>query len=81
MGAGLVPKVLDLDIIDEVVPIHSDEASTMASELWMAGLPGKSALVSLYHMISCVRYEDSAFWMLHFNFVCLYLIDFANSMY
>ena len=42
---------------------------------------GKSALVSLYHMISCVRYEDSAIWMLHLNLVCFYLIDFATHMY
>jgi cysteine synthase A len=39
MGAGLVPKVLDLELIDEVIPIHSDEAMTMAHELWMIGLP------------------------------------------
>ena len=39
MGAGLVPKVLDLDIIDEVVPVHSDDAMEMANELWMIGLP------------------------------------------
>jgi cysteine synthase A len=39
MGAGLLPKVLDLDIIDEVIPIHSDEAMAMAHELWMIGLP------------------------------------------
>jgi len=39
MGAGLVPKVLDLDIIDEVYPVHSDDAMEMANELWMIGLP------------------------------------------
>ena len=39
MGAGLVPKVLDLDILDEVVPVHSDDAQKMCSELWLAGLP------------------------------------------
>ena len=32
-------------------------------------------------MISCVRYEDSAIWMLHSNLVCFYLIDFATHMY
>ena len=41
----------------------------------------KSALVLFYHMISCVRYRDSAIWMLHLNLVCLYLIDFATHMY
>jgi cysteine synthase A len=39
MGAGLVPKVLDLDIIDEIVPIHSDTAMAQTKELWMMGLP------------------------------------------
>mmetsp|Transcript_18183 Transcript_18183/g.39706 ORF Transcript_18183/g.39706 Transcript_18183/m.39706 type:complete len:391 (-) Transcript_18183:173-1345(-) len=39
MGAGLVPKILDLDVIDEVIPVNSDDAQTMASELWMIGLP------------------------------------------
>lgn len=39
MGAGLVPQVLDLDLIDEVIPIHSDKASEMTHNLWMMGLP------------------------------------------
>jgi cysteine synthase A len=39
MGAGLVPPILDLDIIDEVVPIHSDEAMEMTHELWLEGIP------------------------------------------
>ena len=39
MGAGLVPDVLRLDLIDEVVPVHSDDASRMANELWMTGVP------------------------------------------
>lgn len=44
MGAGIVPKVLDLDLVDEVIAIHSDEAMTMATELWLLGLPvGASA--------------------------------------
>jgi len=38
--------------------------------------PGKSALVSLYHMISCVRYEDSAIWILHLAFISHYLTVF-----
>ena len=47
----------------------------------LIGLTRKSASVLFYHMISCVRYEDSAIWMLHLNLVCLYLIDFATQMY
>jgi len=39
MGPGLVPKVLDLDLIDEVIGVHSDEATDMSHELWMCGLP------------------------------------------
>jgi len=39
MGAGLVPQVIDLDLVDEVIPIHSDAAMEMTQELWMIGLP------------------------------------------
>jgi cysteine synthase len=39
MGAGLVPKILDLDIIDVVIPIHSDQAIEMTNRLWMMGIP------------------------------------------
>ena len=39
MGAGLVPDVIDLDIIDEIVPVHSDEATKTTFELWNIGLP------------------------------------------
>jgi len=44
-------------------------------------LAGKSALVSLYHIISCVRYEDSAIWILHLAFIYLHLIAFASRMH
>jgi cysteine synthase A len=44
MGAGIVPKVLDLELLDEVYPVHSEDAMAMAHELWMIGLPvGASA--------------------------------------
>jgi cysteine synthase len=40
MGAGIIPPVLDLDVVDEVVPVHSDDAQTMTSRLWLEeGLP------------------------------------------
>jgi cysteine synthase len=39
MGAGLVPAVLDLNLVDEVVPVHSDQAMEMANKLWLMGLP------------------------------------------
>ena len=38
MGAGLVPDVLDLNIIDEVIPLHSNEAMEIMNYLWMMGL-------------------------------------------
>jgi cysteine synthase A len=39
MGAGLVPGILDLDLIDEVLPIHSEKAMQIANELWLEGIP------------------------------------------
>ena len=38
MGAGLVPPILDLSLIDEVVPVHSDEAIETTTELWEMGM-------------------------------------------
>jgi cysteine synthase A len=61
MGAGIVPKVLDLDILDEVVPIHSDQASEMAHKLWMIGLPvgvSSGAIVSAAVQV-CARAESA----------------------
>lgn len=44
MGAGILPKVLELDMVDEVIAISSDEAEKMAQRLWMIGIPtGASA--------------------------------------
>jgi cysteine synthase len=39
MGAGLVPPILDLDLIDEVVPVHSEKAMETTNELWQMGIP------------------------------------------
>mmetsp|Transcript_19595 Transcript_19595/g.47285 ORF Transcript_19595/g.47285 Transcript_19595/m.47285 type:complete len:418 (-) Transcript_19595:133-1386(-) len=39
MGAGLVPPILDLSLIDEVVPVHSDKAIETTTELWEMGIP------------------------------------------
>lgn len=39
MGAGLVPDVIDLDLINEVVPIHSERAMDVCKDLWMMGIP------------------------------------------
>lgn len=61
MGPGLVPKVLDLDIIDEVVGIHSDDATDMSHELWMMGLPvgiSSGAIVSAAVKV-CKRPESA----------------------
>jgi cysteine synthase A len=38
MGAGLVPPILDLSLIDEVVPVHSDDAIETTKELWQMGM-------------------------------------------
>uniref|UniRef100_A0A7S2I1L9 Cysteine synthase n=1 Tax=Helicotheca tamesis TaxID=374047 RepID=A0A7S2I1L9_9STRA len=61
MGAGLVPKNLDLGILDEVMPIHSDEAMEMTSELWDIGLPvgvSAGAIVSAAVKV-CARPESA----------------------
>jgi len=61
MGAGLVPKVLDMDILDEVIPIHSDDAIEMANSLWMIGLPvgiSSGAIVSAATKV-CARTESA----------------------
>eukprot|EP00614_Pseudopedinella_elastica_P040126 CAMPEP_0181281044 /NCGR_PEP_ID=MMETSP1097-20121128/13326_1 /TAXON_ID=35684 /ORGANISM="Pseudopedinella elastica, Strain CCMP716" /LENGTH=288 /DNA_ID=CAMNT_0023383717 /DNA_START=153 /DNA_END=1019 /DNA_ORIENTATION=- len=40
MGAGIIPQVLDLGVVDEVVPVHSEAAMAMTSRLWLEeGLP------------------------------------------
>ncbi|GMH80569.1 hypothetical protein TrLO_g6506, partial [Triparma laevis f. longispina] len=40
MGAGIIPDVIDLGLVDEVVPIHSDKAMEVASRMWLEeGLP------------------------------------------
>ena len=39
MGAGFIPAVLDLGLIDEVAAVHSDDAAEMTNNLWMMGLP------------------------------------------
>jgi len=61
MGPGLVPKVLDLNVIDEVVGIHSDDATDISHELWMMGLPvgiSSGAIVSAAVKV-CKRPENS----------------------
>jgi cysteine synthase len=61
MGAGLIPKVLDLDMIDAVIPIHSDEAMAMAHELWMIGLPvGVSAGAIVAGAVKELQKDESA---------------------
>ncbi|KAL9191380.1 hypothetical protein ACHAXT_001086 [Thalassiosira profunda] len=77
MGAGLVPKILDLDIIDEVVPIHSDEASAMANELWMIGLPvgvSSGAIVSAATKV-CARPESAG------KMVCCVIPSFGERYF
>lgn len=61
MGAGLIPKVIDLDIIDEVVPIHSDKAMEVTRDLWMMGLPaGVSAGAIVAASVEVLKRPESA---------------------
>jgi cysteine synthase A len=39
MGAGMIPDTLDLDYVDDVVAVHSDEAMETTRELWQMGIP------------------------------------------
>eukprot|EP01062_Namystynia_karyoxenos_P056496 TRINITY_DN47466_c0_g1_i1.p1 TRINITY_DN47466_c0_g1~~TRINITY_DN47466_c0_g1_i1.p1 ORF type:complete len:392 (+),score=113.57 TRINITY_DN47466_c0_g1_i1:65-1177(+) len=40
MGAGLVPKVIDLSLVDEIQAVHSNDAMEMANRIWLEeGLP------------------------------------------
>ena len=61
MGAGFIPDVLDLDIIDEVVAIHSDKAMETGKELWMRGIPvgvSSGAIVAAAVQV-CARPESA----------------------
>jgi len=60
MGAGLVPKILDLEMIDEVIPIHSEESMEMANEIWMTGVPvGVSAGAIVAAAVQVMQRPDS----------------------
>jgi len=61
MGAGLVPGVIDLNIIDEIVPVHSNDATKTTFELWNIGLPvgiSSGAIVNAALKV-CEREESS----------------------
>jgi cysteine synthase len=61
MGAGLIPKILDLDLLDEVVPVHSETAMAMTNELWMIGLPvGVSAGAIVSAAVDVCKRPESA---------------------
>lgn len=61
MGAGIVPKILDLNMIDVVIPIHSDLAMSMTHELWMIGIPvGASAGAIVAGAIEELQKPESA---------------------
>lgn len=68
MGAGIVPKVLDLSLLDEVVPIHSDTAMAMTNDLWMMGLPtGVSAGAIVAAAVDVLKRPEHA----HKTAVCI----------
>lgn len=61
MGAGILPKILDLSMIDIVIPVHSDDAMAMSHELWMMGLPvGVSAGAIVFGAIEELKKSESA---------------------
>jgi len=62
MGAGIVPKVLDISILDEVVPIHSDEAMAMCSKMWLdegipVGVSGGAIVAAAIKVLSRPEFE------------------------
>jgi len=61
MGAGIIPHVLDLDIVDEVVAVHSTAAEATTSELWGAGIPvGVSSGAIVNAAVSVMSRDDMA---------------------
>jgi len=77
MGPGLIPKVLDLDLIDEVVAIHSDEATEITHDLWMSGLPvgiSSGAIVAASIKV-CKRPESEG------KFVCCVIPSFGERYF
>jgi cysteine synthase A len=61
MGAGIIPKILDLNMIDEVVPVHSNDAEEMTRELWLMGLPtGVSAGAIVNAAVQVLKRPESA---------------------
>ena len=77
MGPGLVPKVLDLDLIDEAIGIHSDEATEITHDLWMTGLPvgiSSGAIVAAAIQV-CSRPESEG------KFVCCIIPSFGERYF
>ena len=76
-------RFAELQSIDEKhgrVPWHVVDASQSIEEV-KEKLAGKSAFVLFYIMNSCVHYKLLVIWLLHLNFVCLYLITFTSHIY
>lgn len=49
IGAGFIPEILDMDLIDEIIPVKSEDAGTMAKRLAreegiLAGISGGAAM-------------------------------------
>jgi len=61
IGAGIIPDVLDLGLVDDVVPVHSDDAQQMCHDLWMIGLPvGVSAGAIVKAAVEVAKRPSSA---------------------
>lgn len=39
MGAGIIPDTINLDYVDEVCAVHSDQAMETCNDLWLEGIP------------------------------------------
>ena len=73
MDYGGLNRLIGREVGEEFWGTRTQHIVGVAAAL---ALTGKSALVSLYHIISCVRYEYSAIWVLHLAFISHYLTAF-----
>lgn len=61
IGAGIIPDVLDLSMVDDVVAIPSSEAEAMTRDLWLIGLPtGASSGANVAAAVKVAARPESA---------------------
>jgi cysteine synthase A len=61
MGAGMIPKTIDLDYVDEVIAVHSDQAMETCNSLWLEGVPVGVSSGAIVHaaLEVCKRPENA----------------------